>query len=133
MRDPDPGGPPDPSYTPNPADPHAGDPKPPPGGKFTVKEQDLVNAADCWDRVSGHLLKARGICQEGWAQTTIFGITDALYTVGKLHGAFNEKVCYAANDGSVETSLVADGLVGTANYAAGTDSDVHNNFIDLKR
>ena len=122
-----------PHWTPVPADEGDDVPQPPPGGRFSVAEGDLVAAARCWDRVAEHLRAAKSRCEEGWGLPGLFGFADSLWTVGRMHETFNERVCYAAHDGSIITAQVADGLVATANVAAGTDSEQSDNFAALRR
>jgi hypothetical protein len=122
-----------PHWTPVPADDGDGLPHPPVGGRFNVAERDLIAAARCWDRVAEHLRAAKVKCEEGWGQPGLFGFADSLWTVGRMHETFNERVCYATHDGSLVTAQVADGLVGTANVAAGTDADQSDNFDALRR
>jgi hypothetical protein len=110
----------------------AGEPHPPSGG-FSVQAQDLVNAAKEWDELSGDLVEVRAKCETGWGLPGIFGLADTLYTVGRLHAAFNQKACDAAFDGHVITGLVANGLVEVANDFSNTDTTTGENFLDYTR
>ena len=104
-----------------------------PSGGFSVQAQDLVNAAKEWDELSGDMVDVRMKCETGWGLPGIFGFADTLYTVGRLHQAFNEKACDAAWDGHVITGLVANGLVEVANDFSNTDTTTGENFRDYKR
>jgi hypothetical protein len=108
-------------------EPHA------PGGGFSVQAQDLVNASKEWDELSGDMVDVRQKCETGWGLPGIFGYADTLYTVGRLHDAFNRKACDAAWDGHVITGLVANGLVEVANDFSNTDTTTGENFRDYKR
>ena len=110
----------------------AGEPHPPSGG-FSVQAQDLVNAATEWDELSTDMVAVRLKCETGWGLPMIFGAADTLYTVGRLHSAFNRKACDAAWDGHVITGLVANGLVETANDFSDTDTTTGDNFRDYER
>ncbi len=110
----------------------AGEPQAPSGG-FSVQAQDLVNAAKDWDELSGDLVEVRKKCETGWGLPGIFGFADTLYTVGRLHAAFNRKACDAAWDGHVITGLVGNGLVEVANDFSNTDTTTGENFVDYQR
>jgi len=117
----------EPELPPGAGEPHA------PGGGFSVQAQDLVNAATEWDQLSTDMVDVRTKCETGWGLPMIFGAADTLYTVGRLHDAFNQKACDAAWDGHVITGLVANGLVETANDFSNTDSTTGDNFRDYQR
>jgi hypothetical protein len=104
-----------------------------PSGGFAVQALDLVNAAKEWDELSGDMVDVRTKCETGWGLPGIFGYADVLYTVGRLHDAFNRKACDAAWDGHVITGLVANGLVEVANDFSHTDTTTGDNFRDYKR
>lgn len=105
----------------------SGEPHAPAGG-FSVRAQDLVNAAKTWDGISASMLDVRHKCETGWGYVGLFGMSDTVYTVGTMHSNFNKRACDAAWDGSVITGLMANGLVEVANDYSNTDTTQGENF-----
>jgi hypothetical protein len=105
----------------------------PPAGGFTVRAQDLINASKTWDGISASMLEVQQKCQVGWGYAGLFGMDDALYTVGQLHTNFNKRACDAAWDGSVITGLMANGLVEVANDYSNTDTTQGANFQNYQK
>lgn len=107
-----------------------GDPIPP-GGGFSVEAERLVTAAGRWDTLSTNLSSAQGAMAEGAGRPLLFGAAAELAGIGRKHLAFNTTVAAALGDGSVAASLLADGLVETANDYSNTDQSQVPNFSEV--
>lgn len=94
----------------------------PPAGGYSVKAQDLITASHAWDALSDDLKKSWDLAAAGWGYPSIFGMHDTLYTAGSLAMEVNRVIVNACSDGAAITSLLADGLVETANDYSNTDA-----------
>ncbi|MCW2834405.1 MAG: hypothetical protein JWN68_2358 [Nocardioides sp.] len=111
--------------------PGHGDPHPPSGG-FSADAASLITVANCWDDMSEALKSAWDSAIKGWGYPTIFGMQDTLYVAGRLHMEINKTVVNALADGAAITSLLADGLVETANDFSKTDASQGAAFRTLE-